>query len=502
MYFVFALITAWISFASLPTAAQSGRTFYIDYASGSNSNAGTSTGAAWKSHPYMRNAAGCAGAPHAYTPQAGDRFIFKGGVTWPNACFAMILGAGGTSGAQNYYGVDKSWYSGGSWTRPIFDLQNTLTSGDYRLSVILIVYSYITFDNLEIKNQLGGNSGGDPSVNSTYNAYGTSGVIIENGYNHGYTKSQANVLLSNQDSEGGVYGASLVDHMTFSDSDGGMIGQPSGSVPLMGCAYQVLEFRNSTCDTYAQGVNGGASVHDNEFSNGKGAVQNYVGVHTNDIQDTWEGSMAVYNNLLHDSNTGQHIAVTPNGRVYNNVIWNISGGSGGTPIGFDTGIVNAKNYPGSVGYALNNTIDCRGDSSCINTSARSGTTYGTVYIKNNILITDGTAIDAGTGGTQVRTTNYPMPTAEATTYGFTIARKYYPSSSGSTVVGQATNLSSSCSASLAALCYDTGGAPWYGTSYVGRPSGTLASWNAGAYEFSGQQSSNPAAPSGLVAILQ
>src|SRR5579862_904931 len=111
-----ALVTALIGFTSLPAAAQSGRTFYIDYASGSNSNPGTKA-SPWKSHPYMQAGAGCTGggtAP-AYSHQAGDHFIFKGGVTWPAACFTLDIRAGGNSGAQDYYGVDQSWYSGGAW---------------------------------------------------------------------------------------------------------------------------------------------------------------------------------------------------------------------------------------------------------------------------------------------------------------------------------------------------------------------------------------------------
>src|SRR5215472_17622049 len=82
---------------SSPTLAV--RTFYIDATGGSNSNLGTSTGAAWKSHPYMRSVSGCSGSGSAptYTHQNGDRFIFKGGESWPAACFQMNVVAGGAS---------------------------------------------------------------------------------------------------------------------------------------------------------------------------------------------------------------------------------------------------------------------------------------------------------------------------------------------------------------------------------------------------------------------
>ena len=71
-----ALVTALIGFTSLPTTAQSGRTFYIDYASGSNSNPGTKA-SPWKSHPYMQAGAGCTGsgtAQHTRTRPATTSF--------------------------------------------------------------------------------------------------------------------------------------------------------------------------------------------------------------------------------------------------------------------------------------------------------------------------------------------------------------------------------------------------------------------------------------------
>src|SRR6266849_6576900 len=107
MYFLFALISALIGFANLPAAAQSGRTFYIDYAGGSNSNAGTKA-SPWKTHTYMQTGSACTGSGSApgYSHQAGDQFIFKGGVTWPAACFVFGITHGGTSSVQDYYGVD------------------------------------------------------------------------------------------------------------------------------------------------------------------------------------------------------------------------------------------------------------------------------------------------------------------------------------------------------------------------------------------------------------
>src|ERR1700739_3033071 len=95
-----------------------GATYYIDYATGSDSNAGTSKSTPWKRQPYMVGFSG------SYNHAAGDQFIFKGGVSWPRGCYEMVIHAGGTATAADYYGVDPTWFSGSQWPRPIFDGQN------------------------------------------------------------------------------------------------------------------------------------------------------------------------------------------------------------------------------------------------------------------------------------------------------------------------------------------------------------------------------------------
>ena len=53
-------------------------TYYVDYVGGNNANAGTSTGAPWKHHPWDTNRTGSA----AITLAAGDVVILKGGVEY------------------------------------------------------------------------------------------------------------------------------------------------------------------------------------------------------------------------------------------------------------------------------------------------------------------------------------------------------------------------------------------------------------------------------------
>src|SRR5437899_2623631 len=90
-------------------------TYYIDWLNGNDANSGTSQSTPWKHAPGMQGFAG------AYSHAAGDRFIFRGGVTWPNEAFCWRISNGGVSGNPDYYGVDNTFFTGASWTRPIFD---------------------------------------------------------------------------------------------------------------------------------------------------------------------------------------------------------------------------------------------------------------------------------------------------------------------------------------------------------------------------------------------
>src|SRR5579862_5197918 len=125
--------------------------YYLDFSSGSNSNSGTSSASPWKSRPGMQQVSGCGGATHAYTPTRGDQFIYKGGVTWPAACFGITVIVGEV---QSYDGVDKTWYNGASWTRPLWDLTYTGIANGIVYQTAAGDLGSHTVDNIEIAHQL------------------------------------------------------------------------------------------------------------------------------------------------------------------------------------------------------------------------------------------------------------------------------------------------------------------------------------------------------------
>lgn len=83
--------------------------YYVDYEKGNDNNNGLSKSTPWKLAPGMQ------GFSASYSHQPGDRFILNGGVAWFRV-FTWEISNSGSSSNWDYYGVDKTWYSGSSWT--------------------------------------------------------------------------------------------------------------------------------------------------------------------------------------------------------------------------------------------------------------------------------------------------------------------------------------------------------------------------------------------------
>ncbi len=110
-----------VSFAA-PTSC-----YYVASA-GVDTNTGTD-----ETHPFKhgKGQAGCANNCSSATQAGGIGWIFKGGDTWDSTNLPYSPGASGGAGGNDgysgcgganciYIGVDHSWFTGGTWTRPIF----------------------------------------------------------------------------------------------------------------------------------------------------------------------------------------------------------------------------------------------------------------------------------------------------------------------------------------------------------------------------------------------
>ena len=117
--------------------------FYVA-ANGSDSNSGTTEAAPWQHAPQMPNcSANCLAAQNQNNGiPAGTGVILRGGDSWhfgnsgasPYTGGTWNFNTGqypmGTASHPIYLGVDQSWFSGGSWARPILTADNPLCNGN------------------------------------------------------------------------------------------------------------------------------------------------------------------------------------------------------------------------------------------------------------------------------------------------------------------------------------------------------------------------------------
>jgi hypothetical protein len=90
-----------------------------------------------------------------YVHHAGDQFVFKGGIAWNHTCFVWEPLAGGVAGNPDYYSVSKTWFSGGAWSRPVFDGEHLLATLLYTGAAGAGAIHDIVYDNLEFKRVSG-----------------------------------------------------------------------------------------------------------------------------------------------------------------------------------------------------------------------------------------------------------------------------------------------------------------------------------------------------------
>ncbi|HKS66735.1 MAG TPA: hypothetical protein VJR26_05815 [Candidatus Acidoferrales bacterium] len=504
------VLLAGLALLAVARADAQGRTFYISYSSGSNSNPGTQS-APWKTHPYMSSGSACTGTGSApsYTHQAGDHFIFRGGETWPSACLPLTIKASGTSGAIDYYGVDQSWYSGISWKRPLFDANYKTVNNMVNASGI----TYITLDNLELAHQ-----GITPSATFSTASCGIffgqttwggwkAGTTVENVYLHDWAvTSNLNAYPANNFDNvcvGGIVGAAEVSGIETSDANGYAYINGTKTNGLMGGGVAFVgELKNSKIHDGWNGCTTSGSCHDTEFYHiEQSNIANYTGVHSQVIEDnepcpsTTGNSMPTYNNVIHDNGSGVNIFIRYFSPVYNNVMWN---NTNNYAIRLCVPTTDSSSH---AGYVLNNTIDVSGSNEGGTAVGVTGSSaVGTLYIANNIIV-NGSSSFGISAASEHYSNNYAMPAAEAITYGLASLNLYAPISADSNIVNKGSNLSGSCSGSMKMLCSDAQGAFWYGGSYQPRPTGTSA-WTLGAYVVGGQSAAHPNAPTGLVATVQ
>jgi hypothetical protein len=492
-------------------------TYYIDYASGNDSNNGTPKTSPWQHLPGMP---GCHAQCAASTPQPGDQFIFKGGVTWPNSSLGFEWTWNGSAGHPIYIGVDQTWYAGSSWARPIFngggqaiptwyDGNNTARVNEF----FGLSANYVVLDNIEWTGFFEDNTNAYCQDNYICLHYSSNNLEIKNNYFHGWTHTAYNGSNSNDGGQcisgdtswpSGNSTSSIHDNVFDGwDTSGDSMAALHGGPEVIYNNY-IHNMSNGFVGEYTL-------VHDNVVLNINASYNPTM--HENGLEINYSGTSYIYNNIFAHVKQGLTVWLAPEqGYIhyfYNNLIYDI-------PITNISDLAAALVNPTGSDVLYNNTVECGPDPNpayiCVAGIASSVTA---ATLKGNHLITNATSPNRGvwseSGSTPVTESNdIPMSYAIACTQqGYCSGETYpfSPTSGTSGTVGQGANLTALCS-TLPGLCSDSTLGVSYNTtthavSYPARtpnPRPTTGPWDAGVYQYnSGNQAPQP--PTDLTAVV-
>lgn len=545
----------------LLSAVARATTYYVA-ASGSDSNNGTSETTPWMHAPGMPN---CTGTCASVTPNPGDSFIFRGGDTWhagnssaspyigtascgSNTCGwtwtwsgsssscnyeGSALGNNGPTSSCIYIGVDKTWYSGAVFARPIIN-------GDNPTSTSIVSSCTYPFDNgprfIQIGNQGAGtnstsyvildnfefmgncwDTGSGQGPASAIGRYGTY-IDIINSYFHGWTRTSSG--LDNAPEIGGysptVLSHNIEDYDVFDGSDSYCItvDQCSGDA-ISTDAYMVEHCIFRWIAAGISGESNQVAVHDNLFEH---LYETSDGVTHGDIDFMYGNSLPssdptyFYNNTVRNSEMGQGIALTRSTGtgsavyVFNNVFF---------------GIVNAcltfysTDTTAGAYYVTNNTFDYP----CSIGSDGSGNPQdpnGVMYFQNDHMIgfgctgpvssscgasLDGAPLTVTDNGDEIFQTE-----SVANGQGYTTSNNYQPASTSGATYHAGGDLASSCSTYSAdsALCSgstggytNTAGSGTIPAALVSPQPSRGSTWDAGAYQYAAGSGPVPAPAAGM-----
>ena len=519
-----------------PSGVPSGITscYYIA-ANGSDSNAGTTEASPWLHSPGM---SACASTCAGVTPGPGIGFIFRGGDTWHfgNSGASPYVGAGspglniiwsGTSSNHIYWGVDHTWFSGGSWVRPIFSGDNPFSSvGVSSCTHDEASYTAVSwlganneyFDNIEMSGFCWhGNQqnlpGGTCCLTHMEGAQGSStpsNNVINNVYIHGWSHVTFSCSLSGGEPTGncdGAYGIAEGSNSTYGQGDTivntVIDGQDTDQGSLCFICFAGYDIHNSVLRYGGNGAvtNNTHVFHDNlidHMVSGKDGV-----THTNgyEFNVEWNASNAVYNNVISNMWLTGICEVTqwmyPGTGLtdynFNNLQYNIGCNGNYFDAAAPHGTVNVFNNTwvvpssGAIGGPLTGGTVNWGNNHCI---IPGGTTSTNCYVSQ--------------GGTLNYLTDLIQTPTVASGQGYTSTETFAYSPAGGSTVGAATNEQTYCSNLLGssdpllqaagkACQQDTTFACSYSTSThsvtcparTPSPRPSSGNWDVGAYQNTG-----------------
>jgi hypothetical protein len=461
-------------------------THYIA-ANGADTNNGTSKATPWLHLPGM---ATCTSACAAYKPEPGDHFILRGGDSWGNANFPILWTWSGSAGNNIYVGVDKTWYPGASWTRPVFDAGGVAISGGRNL---FIYYSYVnheTLDNIEMRGIYWDGATGYGAVGAV-SQYATNYLTLENLYIHKWTHGPTGDGTT--DGFVAVLGSTLSPFSSGSVIQNSVIENADGNSDAGEATYgwggsatnNVIHDMPNAFLLGGHGEIGGNLVYNMTIS--------FSGVHENCLEQngTDGGNYYIHDNVFIGC-VAVSILLGPLGGsntayVWNNVLYNLSSSNG---------IILENRYSNWTGYFWNNTIVTNSNQACFRTD---GSTYViTINESNNHCITTGSLDSLDASAVITRATNLLQTPTAATAQGYSASSTYayFPPAGGSTI-GAGTNLTSSWPGGYATSDTTYACTVGAGNTVVCPARTALARPSSGAWSVGAYQGLRPAAPTGL-----
>jgi hypothetical protein len=485
--------------------------FYASKSTGSDNSNGTSESTPWAHLPGMPS---CTGTCNSITPASGEGFILRGGDTWVSSDLDLYWQWSGSSGSPIYIGVDPSWYSGSSWTRPIFTCSGGLcsyTSNGDGFYTDQSGIQYILFDDIEMSGlyQTDASGGYYPNYASIYGSNQTFTRVYLHGWSHetgGQNDNSAGFSPSTC-CGGGLNDRFFFDIVDGSDTTADMLNAFGGDPAEIG--YSLI-------NDVTNGVEGSQnSVHDTLIENIELCFPT-SGCHQNAIQQAGNvsGSYALYyNNVITGVSAGgitklwlgQAGGGSPQTvYTFNNVLYNNVAGNDVNPCQLNSG--SCGTY-----YYFNNTFECGNSSgvgACQDGSGSLAPTQVAYWINNDCIATACVGVSGDANYTYTETTDLVQSVATAISQGYTYNSTYafQPTSASGDTVGKGTNEESLCTtitglnATAGAACKnDTGYACSYNTSNhtlscpdrteSARPASTA--WDIGAFQFSSSQGPQP-----------
>ena len=445
-FLLLALSLLTVAAHALPSNCTVGTNVYYISQGGSDSHTqaqAKSKTTAWQHAPAMHSFTG------TYSHTSGDCFVFRGGDTWTPSTDYMVVSFGGTSLGPDYYGVDTSWFSGGSWNRPIFDIAGTFPNTDAfnNSNIVTLNAAWVTFDWWEMIHGICALT--PTQTNQTFFAInGKSGISVTNSYFHdfeGQAGGCGSGVVSGGVASGNGFGIWIYMTNSAESSPGTFSNNVvDGSDGSANQGYDVIVYDPANIDPFAYNVVhdvcsafGGnfTLAHDNtiyNFGKNVGAFDCITqGIHAHAIRSNNDAT--VYNNVIHDVNDGA-IALNPQtgglSAVVNNVEWNVDNTSVAPTYGIQTG--DGGGTTGNL-YVSNNTIDCHTRNQCVR--AENNLTSETISNEFHV-VSSGTGIcldnapfSNGSCGT-VGTLNYIaghslyLTSSQATSDGYTSTESY------------------------------------------------------------------------------